>query len=72
MISLIIWLIVVLIIVAALLGVLRAVLALPGMAFLGPYSNLIYALVVLLVVLWIAQGFTAGTLYGCPGCFGKP
>lgn len=63
MLGFIITLIVIVIIAAALLAVLRALLALPAMGFLAPYSNLIFALVVLLIVLWAVQGFYTGTAF---------
>ena len=49
--NLIICLIVALLVAAAVLGVVRAVLALPPMATLAPYGGVIYALILLLVVL---------------------
>lgn len=51
MISLLITLIVVLLVAAAVLGVVKALLALPPFANLQPYANVIYALIVLLVIL---------------------
>ncbi len=51
MISLVICLVVALIIAAAVLGVVRAVLALPPMANMAPYGGVIYALILLLMVL---------------------
>lgn len=51
MINLVICLVVALIIAAAVLGVVRAVLALPPMANFAPYGGVIYALILLLVVL---------------------
>jgi len=51
MISLLICLIIALIVAAAVLMVVRALLALPGFAAFTPFGNVIYALVVLLIVL---------------------
>lgn len=62
MIGLIIWLIVVLLVMAAVLGVVRAVLALPIFANLQPYTNVIYALIVLLMVLLAVEMFSGGAL----------
>jgi hypothetical protein len=55
MIPLVVCLIIAIIVAAALLGVVRAVLALPGSATFAPYGNVIYALIVLLVVLVVVQ-----------------
>jgi hypothetical protein len=60
MIGLIIWLIVVLLVAGAVLGVVRAVLATPLFAAVQPYGNVIYALIVLLLVLVIVQMFYGG------------
>jgi hypothetical protein len=49
--NLIICLVIALIVAAAVLGVVRAVLALPPMANLAPYGGVIYALILLLMVL---------------------
>jgi hypothetical protein len=49
--SLIVCLIIALVVAAAVLGVVRAVLALPPMANLAPYGGVIYALILLLIVL---------------------
>lgn len=60
MIGLIIWLIVVLLVAGAILGVVRAVLATPLFRDFQPYTNVIYALLVLLVVLVIVSMFYGG------------
>lgn len=57
MIGLLILIIVVVLIAAAVLGVIRALLATPLFAGLGPYANLIYALCVLLIVLIVVSMF---------------
>jgi hypothetical protein len=51
MIGLIICLIIALVVAAAVMGVVRALLALPAWAGFAPYGGVIYALIVLLVVL---------------------
>ncbi len=66
MIGLIICLIIALVVAAAVLGVLRAVLALPPMAGFAPYGGVIYALVVLLVVLLVIQYCFFGGYPGAP------
>jgi Mg2+/Co2+ transporter CorB len=60
MISLLIWLVCVLLIAGAVLGVVRAVLATPAAATFQPYAGVIYALVVLIVVLLIVSLFYGG------------
>jgi hypothetical protein len=57
-IALIIWLIIVLLIAGGVLGVVRAVLATPAFANLSPYTGVIYALIVLLVILVCVSLFT--------------
>ena len=57
MISLLIWFLVIVIVAAAVLAVVRAALALPIFAGLAPYTNLVYALVVLLIILAVVQMF---------------
>ena len=49
--NLIVCLIIALVVAAAVLGVVRAVLALPPMANIAPYGGVIYALILLLIVL---------------------
>jgi predicted membrane channel-forming protein YqfA (hemolysin III family) len=51
MIGLIVWLVCVLLVIAALLGLVRAVLNLPPFNAFQPYTAVIYALIVLLCVL---------------------
>ena len=60
MIALLIWFIVVIIVVAAVLGVVKAALALPPLADLQPYTSVIYALIVLLIVLVVVSMFYGG------------
>lgn len=69
MIGFLIWLVCVLLIVAAVLGLLRAVLALPPFSGLAPYTGVVYALVVLIVVLIIVDA-----IYGGPnvGAWARP
>ncbi len=67
LISLVICLIIALLITAAVLGVLRAVLALPPLSGLAPYGGVIYALVVLLAILIIVS-----YCFGGFGYFGVP
>ena len=55
MVDLIICLIIALLIAAAVLGVVRTLLALPGFAGFAPYGAVIYALVVLLIVLLVVS-----------------
>lgn len=62
MISLLIWIVVAIVICAAVLGVVRALLATPLFAGLAPYGGLIYALVVLILVLICVQLFYGGLL----------
>lgn len=62
MIGLVICLIVALVIAGAMMGVVRAVLALPGSAGFAPYGGVIYALIVLLVVLIVIN-----YCFGWPG-----
>lgn len=65
--GLIICLIIALVIAAAVLGVVRAVLALPGWAGFAPYGGVIYALIVLLIVLAIINqcfGYGGNLLHG--------
>jgi hypothetical protein len=61
MIGLVICLIIALVIGGAVMGVVRAVLALPGWAGFAPYGGVIYALIVLLCVLMVISY-----------CFGYP
>jgi hypothetical protein len=63
MIELIIWLIVVLLVGAAILGVVRAVLALPPFETVRPYGNVVYALIVLLVILVAVSRFPGGHVF---------
>ncbi len=67
MIGLLIWLIVVLLIAAAVLGVVRALFALPPLASLAPYTGVIYALIVLVIVLIIADAILGGGRLGVLG-----
>lgn len=60
MIGLLIYLVIVLIVAAAVLGVVRALLALPGFNGLQPFAGLIYALIVLIAVLWVVSIFYGG------------
>jgi len=60
MIALVIWLIIVLLVAGAVLGVVRAILSTPPFASFAPYSNVIYALFVLLAVLVIVSLFYNG------------
>jgi uncharacterized membrane protein len=59
-IGLIVALIVVLLVAGAFLAVVRAILSLPPFASFAPYSNVIYALIVLLVVLICVSYFWGG------------
>jgi hypothetical protein len=61
MIGLVICLIVALVIGGAVMGVVRAVLAMPGSSAIAPYGGVIYALIVLLMVLLVISY-----------CFGYP
>lgn len=61
LIELIIWLILVLLVAGAVLGVVRAVLSTPPFLNLQPYANVVYALIMLLVVLVIVSMFYSGT-----------
>lgn len=74
MISLLIWLILVLLVAGAVLGLVKAILALPLFANVQPYANVIYALVVLLVVLYVVDGFYHGGLgvFDAPFRGGRP
>lgn len=63
MIGFIIWLVIVLFVAAAVLGVVRALLALPIFQNLQPYVNVIYALIVLLMILIIVQMMYSGVPY---------
>ena len=69
MIGFLIWLIVVLIIAGAVLGVVRAALAIPSIAAaVAPFGGLIYALVILVIVLLLVGGYA-----GSPGLeFARP
>lgn len=67
----IVWLIVVILIAAAVLGVVRAVLALPVFASLQPYVGVVYALIVLLIVLLCASMLYNGGP-GAPVLFHHP
>lgn len=58
--TLIIWLIFVLLIAAAVLGVAKAVLALRIFDSVREFTGVVYALIVLLVVLYIAASFYGG------------
>ena len=69
MIALLIWFLVVIIVVAAVLGFVRALLALPPFANLQPYTNVIYALIVLIIVLIVVSMFYGG---GNPGWYAPP
>lgn len=51
LIALLLWLIVVVLVAGAVLGVVRAILATPPFESIAPYGGVIYALIVLLVVL---------------------
>ena len=62
MIGLLIWLIVVLLVAGAILGVVRAVLATPVFSGMQPYANVVYALIVLLVVLIVVSMFYNGVI----------
>ncbi len=66
--DMIIWLICALLVIAAVLGLVKAVLALEPFASFQPYANVIYALIVLLCVLLIVQGLNGGPvpLFGFP------
>jgi len=55
--GLIIWLVLVLLVAAAVLGVVKAVLALKIMQPLAEYTGVVYALIVLLIVLMIVSAF---------------
>jgi hypothetical protein len=61
MIELAIWIIVVVIVGIAVLGVVRAVLATPLFAGMQPYANVLYALIVLLIVLVCVAMFYGGS-----------
>lgn len=60
LITLLIWLVAVVLVVAAVLGVVRALLALPMFAGMQPYTALIYALIVLIIVLIVVSMFVGG------------
>lgn len=60
MIGLILWLICVLLIAGAVLGVVKALLACQPFASFQPYANVVYALIVLLIVLVCVSAFYAG------------
>lgn len=66
MIDLVICLIIALVVAAAVLGVVRALFALPPLANLAPYSGVIYALVLLLAVLLVIQ-YCFGTGFSLHG-----
>jgi hypothetical protein len=55
MIDVVVCLIIALLVAAALLGVVNAVLSLPPFSGFAPYSRVIYALIVLLIVLLVIQ-----------------
>jgi hypothetical protein len=61
--ELIIWLVVVLLVLAAFLGLIKAILSLPPFADLQPYTGVIYALIVFLCVCYIA----AAVMGAAPG-----
>jgi hypothetical protein len=65
-IALLIWIIVIVIVGAAVLAVVRAALATPLLSGLSPYANLIYALIVLLLVVWVVSHFYGGSLLEPP------
>ena len=60
MIDLLIWIVVVLIVAGAVLGVVRALLATPPFSGYQPYAGLIYALIVLIIVLICVSLFYSG------------
>jgi hypothetical protein len=62
MIGLLICLLLAIVVAAAVMGVVRAVLALPPMNALAPYGGLFYAVVVLLVVLLVIEYCFSGGL----------
>jgi hypothetical protein len=62
LIGLLIWIIVVVIVGAAVLGVVRALLGTPLLAGLAPYGNLLEALIVLLIVLVALSLFYGGRI----------
>jgi len=64
MIGLLIWLIVVLLVAGAVLGVVRAILSTPPFAAFQPYGNVIYALIVLVIVLIVVGAFYGGSFPG--------